>query len=192
MESTTTREALEYTQQSLAEVPDSASIEKASGQEKIADKLLKGAFLEALGKFGTVTRAREEIGRLYGVMPTRLRIGRWVKKDAKFRARYVAACEEFADRLEDAAIERGVHGWEEPVYWKGEVQGSIRRYDGSLLQMLIKGSRPQKYRDVVGVQHQTAAEMREALNKELARLSLLPPKSEVVDAEVVGPDAPTE
>lgn len=181
------RAEIEHVEKALAEAPDAAQLERSTGGEKIASSLLKRAFLDALSRYGTVNRAKEEVARIYGVVVSRMRVGSWVKYDKKFRDRYIMAAEDFNDRLEDAAYERGVEGWEEPVYQQGQLVGSKRVYSDSLLQMLLKGSRPQKYRDVVGVQHQTAAEMKEALNRELARLSLLPqvPAETPVDAEIV-------
>lgn len=179
------RETLAHLEQSLAEVPSEAEIvRQANEREQIGGKILKSTFLIAFGKYGTVQRAREEVMRELGVLPSRLRIMHWTKKDKKFRERLVLASEEAADRLEEAARERAVEGWEEPVYQRGELVGSVRKYSDSLLAMLLKGAKPQKYRDVVGVQNETAAERRDALNKEMARLSLLAPEP-VVEAEVV-------
>jgi hypothetical protein len=196
-ESVKTGDLVAHIEQSLAEAPDVA-IERSIGKEKIANKILKHCFLRALGRYGTVTKAQEEVAAEFGVLPSRLRISRWVRKDERFRKLFVLASEEYADRLEEAARERAVEGWEEPVYQRGELVGSVRKYSDPLLQMLLKGAKPQRYRDVVGVQHETATERREALNKELARLSLMPAPAqltagETIDAEVVAePSAPTE
>ncbi len=63
------------------------------------------------------------------------------------------AREEAADHLEDEARRRAVDGWDEPVYGSGgtgvgtvEV-GTIRKYDSTLLIFLLKGARPEKYRE---------------------------------------------
>ncbi len=172
----------------LAEAESVRDIDKALGPEQIGSKILKSAFLIAFGKYGTVVRAQEQVARDLGVLPSRLRITQWARKDAKFRQQLVLASEEAADRLEAAAIERGVDGWEEPVYQRGELVGSVRKYSDTLLAMLLKGAKPAKYRDVVGVQHETASERRDALNKEMARLSLVQPVAQIEEAEIVSPD----
>lgn len=49
------------------------------------------------------------------------------------------------NRLETAADTRAVDGWEEPVYYKGEVQGSIRRFSDTLLIKRLEALSPDKY-----------------------------------------------
>ena len=50
------------------------------------------------------------------------------------------------DSLEDEAVRRGRDGWLEPQYFKGELQGHVRKYSDSLLQFMLVNGRPDKYR----------------------------------------------
>ena len=38
---------------------------------------------------------------------------------------------------------------EEPVFYQGEVVGSVRKFSDTLLMFLLKGNRPDKYKDRV-------------------------------------------
>jgi len=75
------------------------------------------------------------------------------ERDETFAAAWAEAREEAADHLEDEARRRAVDGWEEPVYGSGgpgrgtEEVGTIRRFDSTLLIFLLKGARPEKYRE---------------------------------------------
>lgn len=50
------------------------------------------------------------------------------------------------DSLEDEAIRRARDGWNEPQYFKGELQGYVRKYDSGLLTFMLTNGRPDKYR----------------------------------------------
>ena len=70
----------------------------------------------------------------------------WIR-DAEYAAMFQEAKEQAADHLECEARRRAVEGVEEPVYYKGEVCGTIRKYSDLLLIFLLNGARPEKYRD---------------------------------------------
>ena len=57
------------------------------------------------------------------------------------------AREEAADTLEAEARRRAIEGVEEPVFHKGQRVGTVRKYSDLLLIFLLKGVRPQKFRD---------------------------------------------
>ena len=57
------------------------------------------------------------------------------------------AREEAADTLEAEARRRAIEGVEEPVFHKGERVGTVRKHSDLLLIFLLKGARPQKFRD---------------------------------------------
>lgn len=73
------------------------------------------------------------------------------KKDAAFAAAWDEAVEIGVEALEDEATRRGVHGVDEPVFHAGKVVGHVRKYSDTLLIFLLKGKRPEKYRDNVNV-----------------------------------------
>lgn len=73
-----------------------------------------------------------------------------VDEDGSYREAFDAAMDTAADRLEEEARRRAVEGVEEPVGWyQGEPGGYVRKYSDTLLIFLLKGARPQKYRERV-------------------------------------------
>ncbi len=64
-----------------------------------------------------------------------------------FAARWDRAMEIACDRLEEEAWRRGHDGWLEPVFYQGEATGAIKRYSDTLLVLLLKAHRPEKYRE---------------------------------------------
>jgi len=48
---------------------------------------------------------------------------------------------------ERALLKRGVDGWEEPVWHKGDMVGTIRRFSDKCLELGLKANQPKKYRD---------------------------------------------
>ena len=75
---------------------------------------------------------------------------RWLEKDSEYRAAFNLAKEDATDVLEAEAHRRAVEGWEEAVGWyKGEAGGTVRKYSDVLLIFLLKGLRPEKYRERV-------------------------------------------
>ena len=93
-------------------------------------------FLEAYAKDPRITKACEEAG------VTLRDVYRRASDDQGFN-RALATAREFGyDVMEDAAIERAVFGWLEPVFDKtGCCVGDIRRYSDTLLSQLLKANR---------------------------------------------------
>ncbi|NPV80809.1 MAG: hypothetical protein HPY52_11115 [Firmicutes bacterium] len=102
----------------------------------------KRAFLAAFGQVGNLTQAAEIAG-----------INRnthydWMQ-DPEYAEAFEVAKKEAADRLEAEARRRAVEGVEEPVYYQGQVCGTVRRYSDTLLIFLLKGALPDKYKERV-------------------------------------------
>ena len=53
------------------------------------------------------------------------------------------------DALEEEAFRRAVEGVKRDIFWQGGVCGTETVYSDSLLAMLLKGSKPEKYKDRV-------------------------------------------
>jgi hypothetical protein len=111
----------------------------------------KRAFLTSYAVAGNITLACEAAG-----------IGRrtyydWTEHDQEFSAALGLAREEAADRLEDAARQRAVAGVvkETPIYHDGHLIDTVveTKYSDTLLIFLLKGVRPEKYRERLDVQH---------------------------------------
>lgn len=119
----------------------------------------KAQMLSVYADVGTVREAAELVGI------SRRTHNRWLDADPDYARAFVDAREDAADTLEREAIHRAIVGTDEPVFYKGEICGYIRKKDTTLLIFLLNGLRPEKYRDrrveVVTV---------DALDSEIARL----------------------
>ncbi len=78
-----------------------------------------------------------------------------------------------ADVLEQEARRRAVEGVSEPVYYMGAEVGSVQKYSDTLMCLLLKGHKPQKYRErtdlnVTGMDVVTAA-MQSAMDRAKAQ-----------------------
>jgi hypothetical protein len=53
--------------------------------------------------------------------------------------------------LESEARRRAVDGVDEPVFHKGRICGTVRKYSDALLMFLLRGNAPEKYKEGVTV-----------------------------------------
>lgn len=74
----------------------------------------------------------------------------WRAADPVFAADWDEAVNHGLDQLETEARRRAYEGIDEPVFYKGQVCGHIRRYSDSLIMFLLKAYRPQ-FRDRVTI-----------------------------------------
>lgn len=119
------------------------------------------AFLAALGQGGNVTAAAQAAG----IDRTTAYLMR--NHDPEFARGWVDNMDRAADLLEAEARRRAVIGVEEPIVYKGQVTGAVRRYSDTLLIFLLKGARPEKFRDRVEIRHLTE----DAIDAEIERLA---------------------
>lgn len=70
----------------------------------------------------------------------------WLRTDAKYPAQFDAARVEAAQSLEDEAIRRAREGVLEPIFYQGIACGAKRVYSDGLMQFLLRGFMPEKYR----------------------------------------------
>lgn len=98
-------------------------------------------FLEALSETGNVT----ESAKMANV--SRRTIYNWRAADEDFAKAWNDAAELGCDALEDEATRRAKDGVDEPVFYKGEECGTVRKYSDTLLIFLLKGRRPDKFKD---------------------------------------------
>jgi hypothetical protein len=71
----------------------------------------------------------------------------WRAADEAFAAAWDEAVEHAVDELEREAWRRAAEGFDEPVYQKGELVGTVRRYSDHLMSVLLKAHRPEKFRE---------------------------------------------
>ena len=108
----------------------------------------KAAFLVALqGNGGNITTAAEK------ATVDRVTIHNWRKTDEEFGAAVTRTIDESSDILEAEAIRRAVDGTLKPVYHRGKQVGSVREYSDGLLMFLLRGRRPEVYKDRVANEH---------------------------------------
>ena len=109
---------------------------KQSQRESAQDR-----FLAAFAETATITAAAEvaDVGRRTHYD--------WMA-DPEYAARFADAEQEAVDALEAEARRRAVVGVEEPVGWYQGVPGEyVRKYSDTLLIFLLKGAKPEKYRE---------------------------------------------
>ncbi len=108
-----------------------------------ADYEAMSRFLAEYSKIGNASKA----SRIVGIVPTTHK--RWLEKEPKFRKLFEEAREEAADYLEFEAWRRAVQGVDKPIFHQGVVVTTVKEYSDGLLTFLLRGSRPEKYRDRV-------------------------------------------
>lgn len=107
-----------------------------------------GQFLQVLRETGgNVSRACAAIG------VARQRVYEIRAKDEQFAQLWDEAIEHGTDELEEEARRRAFAGVDEPVFYQGEECGTVRKYSDTLLIFLLKGRRPDKYRENVRTEH---------------------------------------
>lgn len=113
----------------------------------------KAAFLAAFAECGTVRHAAEAVG------VDRSTAFRWLQNDPEFKAAFDDAEQQAADALEREARRRAIEGVNEPVIWQGQMTMvedpetgeerplTVKKYSDTLLIFLLKGAKPEKYRE---------------------------------------------
>lgn len=104
-------------------------------------KVWKPAFLCRLRETANVSRSAKDAGI------SRKTVYKERDSSEAFAAEWDDALEEGIDYLEEEARRRAHEGVEEPVYYKGEEVGTVRKYSDTLMIFLLKGRRPDVYKD---------------------------------------------
>lgn len=104
----------------------------------------KAAFCAALAASGgSVTRACQAID------VARLTAYRWRDADPEFAKAWDEAKAAGLDALEDEALRRAFEGYDKPVVHQGVITDTVREYSDTLAIFLLKGGKPEKYRERV-------------------------------------------
>lgn len=98
-------------------------------------------FLESLAETCNVTLTAKLIGI------SRLALYEWREVDPDFRADWEKALRLGCEALEDEAVRRAKDGVLEPVFYKGEEVGVVRKYSDTLMIFMLKGNKPDKFGD---------------------------------------------
>lgn len=128
---------------------------------------LKAAFLDTLRETANVTVAARSVGITLGTAYKHR------KEDALFAERWEEAINEAVDMLEAEAHRRAFQGTEEPVFYKGDEVGYVRKYSDPLTMFLLKAHRPDKYRERSEVKQEISGGMRLNDTTRAARLAAL-------------------
>jgi hypothetical protein len=122
---------------------------KKAGAKKGAKKRRdwKPLFLEWFAKTGNVSLSAQK------AKVNRQHVYTARESDEAFATAWDEAEEVAVDALEEEARRRAHDGWDEPVFYKGEQAGTIRKYDSTLLIFLLKARRPQTYRENTRVEN---------------------------------------
>jgi hypothetical protein len=94
---------------------------------------------------GNVSRACEAAGL------SRQTAYEWRSADKDFAERWDETVEAGTDELEEEARRRAFAGVDEPVFYQGDECGTVRKYSDTLLIFLLKGRKPDKYRERVTI-----------------------------------------
>jgi len=99
------------------------------------------AFIEALADTGSVDAACKAVDMAQrGAYYLRRQPGA-----ESFRAAWTAAVDLGVQRLEDAAMERALHGVEEQHFAQGELVRTRRRYNDRLLMFMLRSRAPERF-----------------------------------------------
>ena len=111
------------------------------GSRTIRTERAREAFLAVLRESCNVTKAcrAAAIGRSAAYA--------WRHDDPDFAAAWEEAEQEAVDRLEGEAWRRAADGCDKPIVYRGEVMSTYKEYSDRLMEVLLKGHRPEKYVD---------------------------------------------
>lgn len=113
---------------------------RAATAKKIADTW-HSVFVAALASSGVVRVACQTAG------VDRSTAYRHRADDPAFADAWDGAMDDAMDTMEAEARRRAIEGTRKPVYYKGVRCGSIREYSDVLLIFMLKGHRPERFRD---------------------------------------------
>lgn len=99
---------------------------------------------------------------------SRVAVYDWRAADPQFASEWDEAVEFGTEELEEEARRRAYEGVDEPVFYQGTECGTVRKYSDTLLIFLLKGRRPDKYRERVSID---VNKLDSDIDRELAKLA---------------------
>ncbi len=137
----------------------------------------RATFCKLLAETGNVTKSAQAIG------VSRTCCYAHKDEDPVFKVAWDNAVNEAVDALEEEGRRRAFEGTLEPVFYQGVECGYVRKYSDTLLIFLMKGHRPETYRERFQVQHEgeltiydgkdksAKSELESILSRRLSRIS---------------------
>jgi len=120
-------------------------LEAHPGAPKRSSTVLSSArvavFLENLASYAHVSEAAKAAGL------NRMALYKYKKDDAGFSQAWDDAYALGMEALEEEALRRANKGVKKAVYYKGRVVGHDRIYSDVLAMFMLKGAKPEKYRE---------------------------------------------
>jgi hypothetical protein len=108
----------------------------------------QAAFLAEFSKRGLVASSAKAAGI------HRDTVYEWRKSDPEFAAEYDEVDALVTEVAEAELWRRGIEGWDEPLAHNGVLTGeTVRRWDASLLTLVLKARAPEKYRERLDLRH---------------------------------------
>jgi hypothetical protein len=141
-------------------------------------------FLAAFSRCGVLTRAAD----LTGIWRSNHRI--WIH-DPVYKRAFDYCKDEARDIVEWEIRKRAVEGWDEPVYYKGSVCGTIRRFSDSLAIFHMKALDPERYGDKVRQELSRGKDAEEKSVETLLAERLTPAELLELQAKLLGPPKET-
>jgi len=124
----------------IAQDLDTMVMPRAPG---VFDRQAKVKYLMFLSRFGLRTKAAAYAGvSAQTVVNAR-------KEDPRFDEAVTEAVQIYNEELEMAALRRAVDGWEEPVYQRGDLVGTVHKYSDRLLEMMLRANNREKFGDQI-------------------------------------------
>jgi len=114
-----------------------STLKKDSRSRKVQQK----SFLTQLEQTGNITMACRK------AKVARRTIYDWLQKDRQFKSAFDESVKIGIELLEDEAQRRAFHGYKKPVYQGGSLVGYVQEYSDTLLIFLLKGKKPEIYKD---------------------------------------------
>ena len=119
----------------------------------------RAVFLARLAECGRVSVAAEKAAQ------DRPALYRERSRSPEFAALWEEALSLAMGMAEDELYRRAVEGWDEPVFQRGAMVGTIRKFSDSNLQFYLKAADPAKYREVRGSEGLSAPQAIESINR---------------------------
>jgi hypothetical protein len=111
----------------------------------------KSLVIDLLSQGHTLAQVREALGI------NRVAVYRWRQGDKVFAQAYSNAMEAGTDLIEQEARRRAVEGYDRPVFQRGQLAGLERVYSDMLLALLLRGRRPDVFRDTGSLAESTTS-----------------------------------
>jgi Homeodomain-like domain len=116
--------------------------------------------LDLLSQGHTLAQVKDALGI------NRVTLYRWRQHDPAFAQAYSDAMEAGTDLIEQEARRRAVEGYDRPVFQRGELAGLERVYSDMLLALLLRGRRPEVFRENTNKAASTSISIRGGLPSE--------------------------